>query len=383
MIRTASRNVVQGKIWNQMRKSVLKKYVAAISDVIGSALKDRGMECLPSFFFLFVATVIPTLALAQDNSEVTIYSYRQPFLIEPLLEAFEEETGIKTNVLFAKEGLLERVKLEGRNSPADVILTVDIGRLTQAVDQGITQSVDSHILNANIPAIYRDSQGHWFGLTRRARVVFASKDRVYETALSYEELADPKWRRRICVRDGQHPYNIALFAAFFAHNGKDETKQWLEGVRDNLARTPAGNDRAQSKGVFAGECDIAISNTYYLGAMQTNDENPEQKDWARSVRVIFPTFENGKTHVNLSGIMMAKHAPNPDNALKLMEFLSGGKAQELYAEVNFEYPVGENVPWSDRARSWGGFEADDLALETIGDNRKAASLLVDEADFNR
>ena len=334
-------------------------------------------------FSLLSAIVVAAPAFAQESGEVTVYSYRQPFLIKPLLDAFTEETGIKTNFLFAGKGLLERVDLEGRNSPADVILTVDIGRLTQAVNQGITQPVASAVLEENIPAIYRDPRGHWFGLTRRARVAYASKDRVDRNGISYEDLADPEWKGRICIRDGQHAYNVALFAAFLEHHGRAKTQEWLEGVRDNLARSPVGNDREQVKAVFAGECDIAIGNTYYLGVMQTNDQEPEQKQWADSVRILFPTFENGGTHVNLSGMVMAKHAPNRGNALKLMEFLSSETAQQLYAQINFEYPVGEDVPWSERTRSWGSFRADDVALETIAKNRKAASRLVDEVDFNR
>lgn len=348
--------------------------------------KGKNMNIFSKFLLrlsLLSVVAVAAPAFAQEDGEVTVYSYRQPFLIKPLLEAFTAETGIKTNFLFAKKGLLERVELEGRNSPADVILTVDIGRLTQAVRQGITQPVTSVVLEGNIPAIYQDPQGHWFGLTRRARVVYASKDRVNRNEISYEELADPEWKGRICVRDGQHAYNVALFAAFLEHHGRTKTQEWLEGVRDNLARSPVGNDREQVKAVFVGECDIAIGNTYYLGVMQTNDEKPEQKQWADSVRILFPTFENGGTHVNLSGMVMAKHAPNRDNAQKLMEFLSSEKAQQLYAQLNFEYPVGEDVPWSLRTRSWGSFEADDIALETIAKNRKPASRLVDEVDFNR
>ena len=325
----------------------------------------------------------PQQVQAQDAGEVTVYSYRQPFLIRPLLDAFEAETGIKANILFAKQGLLERVVIEGRNSPADVILTVDIGRLTQGVSEGITQPVASPLLDANIPAAYRDPDGHWFGLTRRARVVYASKNRVAEESLTYESLAEPKWRGRICIRDGQHVYNIALFAAVLAHHGEEATRAWLRGLKANLARAPAGNDRAQVQGVFAGECDIAIGNTYYMGAMQTNDDKPEQKQWADSVRIIFPVFEAGGTHVNLSGMMMAKHAPNRDNALALMEYLSGAEAQEIYAQVNFEYPVGEDIPWSQRTRSWGEFESDHLTLAEIAANRKPASRLVDEVDFNQ
>ena len=336
-----------------------------------------------ALFSLFLVDLSRQQARAQDGGEVTVYSYRQPFLIRPLLNAFERDTGVNVNILFAKKGLVERVAIEGENSPADVILTVDIGRLTRGVEEGVTQSVSSPALEANIPAAYRDPEGHWFGLTRRARVVYASKERVADAGLTYESLAEPKWRGRICIRDGQHVYNVALFAAHLAHHGAAATRAWLQGLKANLARTPAGNDRAQVQGVFAGECDLAIGNTYYMGAMQTNEKKPEQQLWADSVRILFPVFEGGGTHVNLSGMMMARHAPNRDNALKLMEYLSGAQAQEIYAQVNFEYPVDESVPWSERTRSWGEFESDGLSLAELASHRKAASRLVDEVDFNQ
>lgn len=348
-------------------------------------MKILAWKCQMHLIFTFVFALVcifATDAGAQESEQVTIYSYRQPFLIKPLLEAFEEEMGIKTNVLFAKAGLLERVEIEGINSPADVILTVDIGRLTQAVEQGITQAVSSPLLEAGIPAVYRDPEGHWFGLTRRARVAYVSRERVEEDTLTYESLADSQWRGRICTRDGQHAYNIALFAAFLLHHGKEKTRSWMEGLKANLARSPVGNDRDQIKAVYAGECDLAIGNTYYFGIMQSNEEKPQQKEWARSVRILFPVFENGGTHVNLSGMVMAKYAPNAENALKLMEFLSGEKAQQLYARLNYEYPVGETVPWSERTLSWGTFNPDALSLEEIAASRKAASLLVDEVAYN-
>lgn len=325
-------------------------------------------------------------AKAEDKSAtekvVNIYSYRQPFLIEPLLKKFTEDTGIETKVIFAKKGLIERMAAEGKISPADVLLTVDIGRLTGAVEKGVTQPVTSDNLKNLIPDAYRSANNDWFGLTLRSRVVFASKERVKQDSISYEELADPKWKGKICMRSGQHVYNVAMIASMIAHHGKEKTREWLEGVKNNLARKPSGNDRGQVKAVFSGECDLAIGNTYYMGKMQTNDEKPEQKEWAKSVKVLFPNSQKRGAHVNVSGMVLAKYAPHKANAIKLMEFLASKEAQKIYATVNHEYPVTPDVAWSDIVKSWGTFKADNLSMDEIAKLRKEASLLVDETDFN-
>ncbi len=325
-----------------------------------------------------------TLAIlpAYAAGEVNIYSYRQAELIAPLLERFTEQSGIKTNVLFLKKGLVDRVKAEGLNSPVDVILTVDIGRLSNAKSSGITQGLTSSAINDNIPTEYRDSDGHWFGVTTRARVVFASKERVAQDAITYEELADEKWRGKICTRSGQHSYNIGLFASMIAHHGEEYTKKWLTGLKNNLARKPQGNDRGQAKAIFAGECDLGIGNTYYVGKMQTNEKKPEQKLWAASIKVLFPNVEGRGSHVNISGMAMAKYAPHQDNARKLMEFLASAKAQEIYAEQVFEYPVKPGTKASDIVNGFGKLKADKLSLQTIAKNRKAASRLVDIVGYN-
>lgn len=314
--------------------------------------------------------------------EVNIYSYRQPALIKPLLEAFSADTGIRTNIVFAEKGLIERAEAEGRNSPADIILTTDIGRLAGAKTAGISQAVSSPTLEANIPPQYRDTDGHWFGLTTRARVIYASRERVTQETITYEELADPRWRGRICTRSGQHAYTIGLVAAMIAHLGTEKATEWLNGLRQNLARRPAGNDRSQVKAVYAGECDLALGNTYYMGTMETNTEQPEQQRWAKAVRILFPNSGERGTHVNLSGMLMAKHAPHRENALKLMEFLSSTEAQRIYAQVNFEYPVRSDVPVSDRVASWGSFTADTLSLGEVARHRKQASELVDQVGFD-
>jgi len=340
-----------------------------------------------------LAIVIPALAVslvraensgvhAEDSGEVNIYSYRQPYLIDPLLREFTEQTGIKTNVIFASKGLIERIQAEGRNSPADLLLTVDIGNLTQATDAGIAQPFESKVVTDAVPSTYRAENNEWIGLTRRARVVFASKERVGQKAITYEELADPKWRGKICVRSGQHVYNIALIASMIAHHGEAWTEEWLRGVKANLARKPAGNDRLQVKGVYAGECDLAIGNTYYMGKMLTDEKHPEQKEWANSVNMLFPNTSDRGTHVNVSGAVLAKNAPNKDNAIKLVEFLASDKGQEMYADVNNEYPVKEGVPWSELVQSWGTFNSDPISLNEIAALRKTASELVDKVGFD-
>lgn len=319
---------------------------------------------------------------AQADGVVNIYSYRQPALIKPLLDAFTADTGIKTKVLFAKKGLEERIAAEGANSPADVLLTTDIGRLDAAKASGVSQPLSSEIINGNIPAQFRDPDGHWFGITSRARVIYASRDRVQQDTITYEELADPKWKGRICTRSGQHVYTIGLIASMIAHHGADKAEQWLEGFKQNLSRKPTGNDRGQVKSVFSGECDIALGNTYYMGRMQTNEKDPEQKDWAAAVRILFPNADDRGTHVNLSGMVLAKHAPNTDNAVKLMQFLSTDKAQQLYAEVVYEYPLKGGVPVSERVASWGTLKPDSIPLSEVAKARMQASELVDKVGFD-
>lgn len=328
-----------------------------------------------------ISAISVTDALA--DSSVNIYSYRQPGLIKPLLDEFTKDTGITTKIIFAKKGLAERIAAEGMNSPADILLSVGIGKLVGASEKGITQAVKSDTINADIPTRYRDPKGHWFGVTTRARVIFASKERVKQTTITYEELADPKWKGRICTRSGQHVYSIGLFASLVAHHGAGWTEKWLSDVKANLARKPAGNDRKQVKAIFSGECDIALGNTYYMGKMQTNEKEPVQKEWAASINVLFPNTEDRGTHVNISGVSLAKHAPNKANAIKLLEFLTSTKAQQIYAETNFEYPVRAGVPTSKLVSSWGVFKSDEIGLNMIAKFRKTASELVDKVGFNQ
>ncbi len=338
------------------------------------------MQIIISKGILIWSLIIATLGFqAVQADEVNIYSYRQPELIQPLLDEFTKRTSIETNTIFLNKGMIARLELEGERSPADVILTTDISRLQNLVNAGVTQAVASETLEQNIPANFRDPADKWFALTLRARIVYASRDRVPDSALTYEELAGSDWNNRICTRSGSHAYNLALTSSMITHHGMDKTKEWLEGVKGNLARKPQGNDRAQVKAIWAGECDISLGNTYYMGLMLSNEE---QRAWADAVRIIFPTFENGGTHVNVSGMAMAKYSPNRDSALGLMEFLSSQEAQQIYAEVNHEYPVHPDVALSPVVESWGSFEPDDLNLDTIGANREQALLLVNEVDYD-
>ncbi|WP_323782318.1 Fe(3+) ABC transporter substrate-binding protein [Thalassovita sp.] len=329
-----------------------------------------------------IALAVLGLAMAAPAmaEEVNLYSYRQPDLLKPLTDAFEAETGIDVNVAYLSKGMVERLTAEGKRSPADLVLTVDISRLAAVVDAGLTQPVESDILTANVPAAYHDPEGQWWGLTTRARVVYASKDRVKPGEVTtYEDLADPKWKGRICTRSGTHAYNVALTAAVIHHLGEDGAKAWLEGLKANLARKPQGNDRAQVKAIWAGECDIAIGNTYYMGEML---EDPEQKEWAESVNIVFPVFEGGGAHVNISGVAMTKSAPNKENALKLMEFLTAPEAQRIYAVANHEYPIAPGVEPGELVKSWGDFVPDDVNLMELAKLRPIALRIIEEVDFD-
>ncbi len=313
-------------------------------------------------------------------AEVNIYSYRQPELIQPLLDAFTEQTGIETNAVFLDQGLTERLVAEGPRSPADVILTVDTAKLIEAKEAGVTQAVESAVLEAAIPANLRDPEGHWFGVTTRARVVYASKERVPDGEVTtYEALTDPEFEGRICTRSGTHPYTLALTAAMIEHQGEEGARDWLEGLKANLARKPQGNDRAQVRAIWAGECDLSLGNTYYMGQML---DDPEEREWAESVRIVFPRFEGGGTHVNISGVAMTAAAPHPEDARAFMEFLASPEAQEIYAEANDEYPVAPGATPSERVRSWGDLTPDDVSLERLGALRADALRLTEEVNFD-
>lgn len=320
-------------------------------------------------------------ASAATAAEVNVYSYRQPFLVEPLFDAFTKKSGHKVNVIFASKGLIERAKQEGRLSPMDVLLTTDIGNLTQAEEAGITASLDDQEINDVIPAKYRDPNGHWIGLTSRVRVIYASKERVKDPQrLTYEDLANPEFKGRVCTRSGKHAYQIALLAAEINHLGEDGAEKWLTGVKNNLAKRPSGNDRAQVKAIWQGQCDIALGNSYYYVAMMGD---AEQRPWAESVNVVFPNQNGRGAHANISGMSLAAYAPNRSAAIELMRFLVSDEAQRIYAEVNGEYPLRAGTEWSPILKSMGEFNVEALSLEAISAKRDEALLMTDRVGYDQ
>lgn len=336
------------------------------------------MKKIFSSAILFATLSISTFSAFAD--EVNVYSFRQPFLIKPIMEKFTEQTGIKVNILFANKGLIERVKREGQLSPADLVLTSDFSRLMKLNNAHLTQAVDSKILAANIPSQYRDPDRQWFALTTRVRNIYSSSKRIGPAAnISYQDLASPAFKGKVCMRAGKHPYNVSLLASVIAHQGLANAKIWLTGLKANLARKPQGNDRAQVKAVKEGLCDYALGNNYYLGKMLAD---PKQVSWAQAVNINFPNQKTTGAHINATGVVLAKYAPNKENAIKLMEFLSDDVAQHMYAQVNYEYPVKEGVQASELVASWGTFKADKLALSEVAKQHQAAIKLLDEVKFD-
>lgn len=333
-----------------------------------------------------LASVLATgLALSpavRAEEVVNIYTTREPGLAKPLFDGFTKATGIKVNSVFVEKGLPERVKTEGAASPADVLMTVDIGNLLDIVDQGLAQPVKSEVLDKAVPANLRGKDGDWYALSARARVAYASKDRVKDTALTYEGFADPKWKGEICIRAGKHPYNVALIAAYIVHHGEAKAEEWLKGVKANLARKAAGGDRDVARDILGDICDVGLANSYYVGLMRSGKGGPEQEKWAEAINVVLPTFENGGTHVNVSGAVVAKNAPNKDNAVKLLEYLVSPEAQDLYARGNYEYPVVPEAPVDPIIAAFGPLKVDTVDLVAVAKARKAAVDLADKVGFD-
>lgn len=325
---------------------------------------------------LALSAAMPALA-----EEVNIYTTREPGLIQPILDAFTTETGITVNTVFLENGLIERVQAEGESSPADILMTVDFGALIDLVNAGVTQPVESAVLEGAIPASLRDPAGNWFALSGRARVVYAAKD-LDLSAITYEELSDEKWRGKLCIRSGQHPYNTAMFAAHMAKHGEADTRTWMEGIKANQARAAAGGDRDGARDIAAGICDIAVANSYYFGLMSSGKGGDEQKAWSDAVKVILPTFEGGGTLVNVSGAAVAAHAPNRDEAVQLLEYLASEAAQKLYAEANFEHPVNAAAEVHPIIAALGTLTPDSQPLTEVLPFRQRASELVDEISFD-
>ena len=319
---------------------------------------------------------------ASGGGEVNIYSHRHYSTDDELYRLFEEETGISVNILQASaDELIARLEREGDASPADILFTVDAGRLGRAKDLGLLQPIESPQLARNVPPHLRDSDGYWYGLTRRARVIVYHKDRVDAADLStYEALTDPEWRGRVLIRSSSNIYNQSLLASMIANDGQAAARTWAAGMVDNMARTPAGGDTDQIKAVAAGEGDVAIVNTYYVGRLQAS-ESAEDRSVAEAVGVFFPNQDGRGAHVNVSGAGVTAHAPNRANAIRLLEFLSGTEAQYLYATANHEYPVHANVAADPALAGWGEFVSDDLGLQILGELNSDATRIFDEVGW--
>lgn len=332
---------------------------------------------------LALASVTLNAAPVFAAEEINIYTTREPNLILPILETFTADTNIKVNTVFVKDGLIERVKTEGAQSPADILMTVDIGNLLDLVEAGITQPVESQVLADAIPANLRGKDNQWFTLSMRDRVGYVAADLADVTTLTYEDFADPRWKGKVCIRSGQHPYNTALIAAMIAHNGVEATEQWLKDVKNNLGRPAAGGDRDVARDILGGICDVGIANAYYVGRMKNAEPGSDSYKWGEAIKVVRPTFkDSGGTHVNISGAALAKNSPNKDNAVRLLEYLVSDKAQNLYAKANYEYPVKAGVELDPTVASFGELKVDNLDLTEIAKHRKQASELVDKVGFN-
>jgi iron(III) transport system substrate-binding protein len=329
-----------------------------------------------------LAVLAGAIAEARAEGEVNIYSARQEVLIRPLLDAFTQATGTKVNVVSGGEdALIERLKSEGANSPADVLLTVDAGRLIRAQENGSLQSVSSALLEASVPAAYRDPAGFWYGVSVRARPIMYATDRVKPAELStYADLATAKWKGRICVRSSGHVYNQSMLAAMIAHDGVEKTEAWAKVFAANLARKPQGGDRDQIKAVASGECDVAIVNTYYLAGMIRSGTD-EEKKMAAKVAVFWPDQAGHGTHVNVSGAGVTASAKNRANAIKLIEFLASDEAQRLYAYAVYEYPIRATISVGKPLADWGEFKADTLNLAALGKFNADAVMIADRAGW--
>lgn len=335
-------------------------------------------RALPTF--LTALAVFTMAAFSASATEVNLYSARKEALIKPLLDEFSKQTGIVVNLITADEdALLKRLASEGDNSPADLFLTTDAGRLFRAKQAGVTQTFSSATLDAAVPAQYRDPDRHWVGLSLRARPILYVKGKVDPKALSsYEDLADPKWKGHICIRSSGSIYNQSLVASMMAAHGPEKAETWVKGFVANFAVPPKGGDRDQIKAAAAGQCDIAIANTYYLAGMLAS---PEEKALAEKMGVFWPNQDDRGVHVNVSGAALTKSAKNKDAAIKLLEFLVSPQAQSWYAQANGEYPVRDGVEKTAVLKSWGSFKADTLNLGKLGDLNAEAVKIMDRGGW--
>ena len=314
--------------------------------------------------------------------EVNIYSARKEALIKPILDRYTEQSGVEVNLVTGKaDALIKRLQLEGINSPADILLTTDVGRLHRAKQLKLLAAVDSPELAEIIPGIYRDPDSHWFGLSLRARVIVYAKDKVSASQLSnYEALAEPAWKKKVCVRSSSNIYNQSLVSALLLHLGEAKVENWARGLVANFARSPKGGDRDQIKAVAIGQCSVALVNTYYLAGM-LNSTIDSELNAAKKVALFWPNQGNRGVHVNISGAGVTRSSQRKDEATKLLEYLASAEAQAWYAKNNHEYPVRSDVPVSETLRSWGDFKPDDIALVRLGELNAQAVRLMDRAGW--
>jgi len=315
-------------------------------------------------------------------AEVNIYSARKEALIKPILDQFTKETGINVNLVTGKaDTLLKRLEVEGKNTPADILLTVDVARLVRAKEKGLFQAVDSDVLENTIPEYYRDDKNLWFGLSLRSRVIVYAPDRVKaEDLSSYENLADSKWENRICIRSSSNVYNQSLVASMIAHSGVEKTEAWVVALVKNFARSPKGGDRDQIKAVAVGVCDVAIVNNYYLAGMLVSSQE-DQVTLAKKIKLFWPNQNGRGAHMNVSGAGILKPAKNKQEAIQLLEYLVSDQAQQWYAEANHEYSINPDIVTSEILKSWGKFKADNINLSLLGKYNADAVLLMDRAGW--
>ena len=328
-----------------------------------------------------LAGALALVALPAAADEVNIYSSRHYDTDEALYSTFTEETGIKVNrIEGTPEELNARMNAEGANSPADIILTVDAGRIWLSDRDGLLQPAHSEVLNARIPEHLRHPDGDWFGFSQRARVIYYAKDRVPDPPKTYEALADPAYKGQICIRSSSSVYNLSLMSAMIAHDGEESAKAWAEGLLANLARPPEGGDTDQLMGLVSGQCDIAVANTYYyFRALGT--EQPGIYEGRDNIGIVFPNQETTGTHVNIAAAGIAAHAPHPDAAISFLEYLSTSEAQAYFANQNFEYPAVVDARIAEIPASFGTFKSDTLNLSVLGENQPKAQAIFNEIGF--
>ena len=363
--------------YHSLLAETLAKKRAIVKNEKDSHLCEIFMKYLA--LTLALITSIPSYA---DTGEVNLYSARKEALIKPLLDSFTEETGIQVNVISSKaDALLKRIQSEGINSPADVLLTTDAGRLHRAKKAGIFDAIDSPLLQSNIPAHYRDSESSWFGLSVRLRPIMLTERADRSIIKNYEDLSNPALKKQICVRSSNNIYNQSLTSSMINANGIEATESWAKGLVANFARKPQGGDRDQIRAAAIGQCSVIIANTYYLAQMLAEQENSKDRIAAEKISVLWPNQDGRGAHANISGAGVIKSAPNKSNAIKLIEFLSSDKAQEIYANVNYEYPVKDGIEINPILAGWGSFKTDTLQLEKLGELNPDSIKLMDRSGW--